>query len=82
MGTRNRTHRARSAPADVVIAALAERQWGVVARAQLLRAGVTPKEIGGRVRGGGLLKLHRGVYAVGHARLRPRAAATGAATGR
>lgn len=42
----------------------------MVARRQLLDAGVTAKTIGGRVRDGHLLRLHRGVYAVGHARLR------------
>jgi very-short-patch-repair endonuclease len=55
---------------DRVIAALAARQWGVVARGQLLDAGLSPTVIRDRARGGRLLRLHRGVYAVGHARLR------------
>jgi very-short-patch-repair endonuclease len=49
---------------------LASAQWGVVSRRQLLDAGVTPSMIGDRLRGGRLLRLHRGVYAVGHACLR------------
>jgi len=39
---------------------------GVVTREQLLRAGVTSKEIERRLRIGGLLPEHRGVYRVGH----------------
>lgn len=56
--------------ADLVIATLAARQWGVVARGQLLDAGLSRKVVATRVRSGRLLRLHRGVYAVGHARLR------------
>jgi len=37
-----------------------------VTRTQLLEAGVTPKAIKSRVRAGGLLREHRGVYRVGH----------------
>jgi very-short-patch-repair endonuclease len=55
---------------DRVITTLAARQWGVVARRQLLAARVTHSMIGERVRAGRLLLLHPGVYAVGHARLR------------
>jgi hypothetical protein len=55
---------------DQVIAALAARQWGVVARRQLLDAGVPRTTLGDHVRSGHLLPLHPGVYAVGHARLR------------
>ena len=39
---------------------------GVVTRAQLLRAGVTPAEIEQRLRTGALIREHRGVYRVGH----------------
>ena len=46
---------------------MAGRSKGIVDRAQLLRAGITPKEINGRLRSGQLIKEHRGVYRVGHA---------------
>ncbi|HKG39950.1 MAG TPA: DUF559 domain-containing protein [Conexibacter sp.] len=49
---------------------MAARQWGVVARGQLLDAGLSRKVVANRVRSGHLLPLHPGVYAVGHARLR------------
>jgi very-short-patch-repair endonuclease len=49
-----------------VIAELASRQHGVVTRRQLLSAGLTTHEIRHRVRAGGLLREHRGVYRVGH----------------
>lgn len=52
-----------------MVAALAATQYGVVARRQLLAAGLSAKAIGARVRAGRLLTLHRGVYAVGHDRL-------------
>lgn len=55
---------------DRVIAALTARQWGVAARAQLLEAGLSTTVVRDRVRAGRLIRLHRGVYAVGHARLR------------
>jgi very-short-patch-repair endonuclease len=53
------------------IAELAERQYGVVSRDQLLRLGLEAGAIGRRIRGGNLHRLHPGVYAVGH-RLIPR----------
>lgn len=42
----------------------------MVTRGQLLDAGVSPTVVRDRVRRGHLIRLHRGVYAVGHARLR------------
>lgn len=53
-----------------MIGRLAAGQHGVVSRGQLLAAGLTPTIVRDRVRSGHLLRLHRGVYAVGHARLR------------
>ncbi|GIK78687.1 MAG: hypothetical protein BroJett022_23770 [Actinomycetes bacterium] len=51
------------------IADLAARQHGVVARRQLLAIGVTSDRLNGLARRGHLHRLHRGVYAVGHARI-------------
>lgn len=51
---------------DWVIARLASRQHGVVARWQLLSAGVTVDQIDWRLHSGRLHELHRGVYLVGH----------------
>jgi very-short-patch-repair endonuclease len=65
MDPRSRTHRL-----DAAIGALAARQWGVVARSQLLDAGLSRTVIRARVRDARLLPLHPGVYAVGHAQLR------------
>jgi hypothetical protein len=45
---------------------IASRQHGVVARAQLLAAGVTRREIARRLQSGALLIEFRGVYRVGH----------------
>jgi hypothetical protein len=52
--------------AERVIGRLAVRSYGVVTRAQLLRAGVTATQIRVRVRSGALLREYRGVYRVGH----------------
>jgi very-short-patch-repair endonuclease len=56
-------------PADVRVAALAERQHGIVSYAQLQDMGLDKSAIERRVRRGGLHRVRRGVYAVGHARL-------------
>jgi hypothetical protein len=45
---------------------IASSAYGVVTRAQLRLAGVTPQEIRSRVQRGGLLRVHPGVYRVGH----------------
>jgi Transcriptional regulator, AbiEi antitoxin len=52
--------------ADQVIAELAGRQHGVVARRQLVALGLGREAIAGRCRNGRLHRLHPGVYAVGH----------------
>jgi very-short-patch-repair endonuclease len=51
--------------ADEVIMSLAERQYGVVSRAQLLHAGIGSDQVAGRVRRRRLRPLQRGVYLVG-----------------
>jgi very-short-patch-repair endonuclease len=50
---------------DAIIVALAARQHGAVARAQLLRLGVAASAIDDRVARGWLQRLYRGVYRVG-----------------
>lgn len=52
------------------LAELAQRQYGVVARVQLLQLGLGPAAIDRRVGAGRLVVLQRGIYAVGHAALR------------
>jgi very-short-patch-repair endonuclease len=59
MGPRNRT-------VDEVIGRIATRQHGLVTRAQLLDAGVSDKEIRRRLERKSLIRVHRGVYRVGH----------------
>jgi very-short-patch-repair endonuclease len=56
----------RSREVDRVIAGLAERQHGVVARRQLLELGIGGGAIDKRVARRRLHVVHRGVYAVGH----------------
>jgi very-short-patch-repair endonuclease len=56
--------------AQPTLAELARRQWGVVTRAQLDELGVRDRGIADWVRSGRLHRLYRGVYAVGHDRLR------------
>jgi hypothetical protein len=50
---------------------LVDRQWGAVSRAQLLALGVASGTIDAWLATGRLRPLHRGVYAYGHAALRP-----------
>jgi predicted transcriptional regulator of viral defense system len=59
-------------PADVVIAAIAARQHGVIGHTQLTALGVSRQAIQRRVQCGRLHRVHRGVYAVGHKRLTQR----------
>lgn len=51
---------------EAVIARLATRTWGVVTRRQLLAAGISEREIDHRLSIGSLIRLHPGVYRVGH----------------
>jgi hypothetical protein len=53
-------------PAGVLLARAGDAQHGVVARWQLLRRGMTAREIDGLAARGHLQRLHSGVYAVGH----------------
>lgn len=53
-------------PPDRAVSRLADAQYGVVARHQLLGLGLDGDAIKRRVRAGRLHVLHRGVYAVGH----------------
>ena len=59
MGTPGRT-------VDRKLARIASGGHGVVTRTQLLSAGVTARQIRRRVESGTLIRVHRGVYRVGH----------------
>jgi predicted transcriptional regulator of viral defense system len=48
------------------LARIASAAHGLVTRSELLRVGVTDDEIRWRLRSGGLIRVHRGVYRVGH----------------
>jgi hypothetical protein len=54
---------------DHQIADLADLQHGPVTRDQLAALGLTPQHIAHRIAIGRLIRLYRGVYAVGHTRL-------------
>jgi very-short-patch-repair endonuclease len=56
-------------PNATPITALAERQHGVIAVAQLYSLGLSETQVGTRVAKGWLHRIHRGVYALGRARL-------------
>jgi very-short-patch-repair endonuclease len=56
-------------PLDRAVARLAQRQHGVVSRAQLFAIGFGRGAVEWRVRNGRLHRIHQGVYAVGHTRL-------------
>jgi hypothetical protein len=59
----------RTTRVDGGLATLAHGQHGVVGRGQLRALGLEVTGIDSRVRRGALIPIHRGVYAVGHARL-------------
>lgn len=65
-----RNYRPTVADPDAVIAAIASRQHGVVARRQLFEAGVSSRMIEHRLKKGRLCGLYRGVYRVGPLRAR------------
>jgi putative AbiEi antitoxin of type IV toxin-antitoxin system len=50
-----------------ILGKLAASSHGVVTRAELVNAGVTPEEIKSRLASGALILTHRGVFRVGHA---------------
>lgn len=52
---------------------IAEAQHGVIARGGLLAAGIGDEAIKARLRTGGLVQLHVGVYALAHRAMRPQA---------
>ena len=59
--------RPQSITAERVIARIARDAHGVVTRAELLQTGITADEIKWRLRIGALIRVHHGVYRVGHA---------------
>jgi very-short-patch-repair endonuclease len=72
---------AQQSPDDTPLARLAARQHGVVSRGQLLELGYSKERIHTLVMQGVLLRMHRGVYAVGHRRLTLRGRWLGAVLG-
>ena len=64
----DRDMRGKPAP-SVVIARIAERRGGVVARWELLAAGLSEDQIDRQLASGTLRVVHRGVYALAHRRL-------------
>ena len=50
----------------MAMAAMAQTTHGVVTRARLLGSGVTDREIEQRLSTGALIRVHRGIYRVGH----------------
>jgi very-short-patch-repair endonuclease len=67
----------QNVPSDLALGRLAARQYGHVTYAQLVALGFTRRAIEVRIRHGRLIRVFRGVYAVGH--VRSEATARGAA---
>jgi very-short-patch-repair endonuclease len=78
LGAKRRTDRWDGVSLDVLVARLATRQEGVVATDQLLALGLTRAAIKHRMRVGRLIRVHQGVYAVGHEALGDRGRAVAA----
>jgi hypothetical protein len=57
----------KSTTVEQSLARLARRSHGVVSRRELLRSGISGKEIERRLQAGALIAVFRGVYRVGHA---------------
>jgi very-short-patch-repair endonuclease len=72
IGGERRAREPNGARIDVLLARLATRQEGAVGRAQLTALGFSRNEIDNRVARGRLIRVHRGVYAVGHEALSDR----------
>jgi very-short-patch-repair endonuclease len=66
VGGKRRAESPAGAQLDVFLARLATRQAGVVGRRQLAAIGFTRNEIDNRVARRRLIRVHQGVYAVGH----------------
>ena len=56
----------KSSTVEQILARVAGRSHGVVTRAEVLGAGVTEAELARRLKAGSLIRVHRGVYRVGH----------------
>jgi very-short-patch-repair endonuclease len=63
---------------DTAVVELAHEQHGMLARWQLLRAGLSPDTVDRWVKAGRLIRVHRGVYALGHVPPSPHAKAMAA----
>jgi very-short-patch-repair endonuclease len=72
IGAKRRTDANDGTSIDVILARLATHQCGVVGRDQLVALGFTRREINRRVDARRLIRLHQGVYAVGHEALSDR----------
>jgi very-short-patch-repair endonuclease len=57
---------AKRSTVEAKIARIAGRAHGIVTRSELIAAGITPRQIKGRVERGALIPVHRGVFRAGH----------------